>query len=104
MSLADAHRGAKVRRLHKHRILERRLDLGNGLAWRFLPLGAQQRNVLDDGQLGVGKQPLHHILVHARRRTQHAGANIGETGQFKKPLDGSVLAKGAVQNRENHVQ
>ena len=60
--------------------------------------------MLDDGQLGLGKQPLHHILVHARRRTQHTGADIGEACQFKKALDSSVLAKGAVQNRENHVQ
>ena len=51
MRLADAHRRAQVRRLHKDRILERRLDLRDGLARRLLPLGAQQRDVLDDGQL-----------------------------------------------------
>ena len=104
MRLADAHRRAQIRRLHKDRVLERRLDLRDGLARRALPLRPQQRDVLHDGQPGLGKEPLHHVLVHARRRAQHARADIGDPRQLEEPLDRSILAKGSVQHGKDHVQ
>ena len=58
----------------------------------------------DNGQFRVGEEPLHHVLVHARCRAQHAGADISNARQFEEPLDSTVLAKGSMQHRKNHVQ
>ena len=104
MRFADAHRRAQVRRLYKHRIGERRLNLRDGLAGRAFPLRPQQRHMLHNQQPGIGKEPLHHVLVHPRRRAQHARADIRDPRQLKEPLDGSILSKGPVQHRKNHVQ
>ena len=60
--------------------------------------------MLDDRQPGLGEKPLHHVLVHARRRAQHAGTDIGDPRQLEEPLDRPILAKGAVQNGKDHVQ
>ena len=56
------------------------------------------------GEPGLGKEALHHVLVHASRGAEHAGADVGDAGQFEESLDGAVLAKGAVQDGENDVE
>ena len=104
MRLADADRGAEIRRLHEDGILERGFDLRDGLARRFLPVGAQQGDVLHDGQAGLGEEALHHVLVHAGGGAEHAGADVGDAGQFEQTLDGAVFAKGAVQDGKNDVE
>ena len=80
------------------------LDLRDGLARRLFPLGAQQRDVLHDGQPGLREEPLHHVLVHAGRGAQHARADVGDAGQLEEPLDGAVFAEGAVQHGKHHVE
>ena len=60
--------------------------------------------MLDDGQPGLGKKTLHHVLVHARGGAENAGADVGDASQLKQPLDGAVLAKGAVQDGKYHVE
>jgi hypothetical protein len=104
VSLRNAHRRAQIGRLHKNRVAQRRLDPGDGLARRAFPLGPEQRYVPDEGQFGLGEEPLHYVLVHARRRAQHAGADVGDPGQLEEPLDGPILAKGSVQHGKDHVQ
>ena len=55
-------------------------------------------------QAGLGEEPLHHVLVHARSRAQHARAHVGDAGQLKQSLDRAVLAEGPVQHGKDHVQ
>ena len=41
-------------------------------------------------------------LVHRQRRRQHPGADVRDSRQLEQALDRSVLAVGAVQQREHH--
>ena len=49
------------------------------------------------------EQGLHRALVHRGRRGEHAGADVGKPGHLEEPLDGAVLAEGAVQHGEDDV-
>ena len=84
--------------------LQRRFDLRHRFARRPLPLRAQQRDVLHDGQPCLREEPLHHVLVHARGRAQHARADVGDARQLEQSLNGAVLAEGAVQHRKDHIE
>ena len=55
-------------------------------------------------QLPGGEHRFHHGLVHADRRREHPGADVGEVGQFEQPLDRAVFAAGAVQHGEDRVE
>ena len=57
-----------------------------------------------DGQSRGEKQPLHRVLVHAGRRAQNAGADVGDVRQLKQPLNRAVFAKRPVQHREDDVE
>ena len=59
--------------------------------------------MLHNGQSGGTEERLHDVFVHARGRTQHARANVGDVGQFKQALNRAVLAEGSMQYREDHV-
>lgn len=50
------------------------------------------------GQQGAGDR-----LIHADGGGQRAAADKGDAGHLEQPLDGSVLAVFAVQNREHNV-
>ena len=50
-----------------------------------------------------GEQRLHHRLVHADGRPEHAGADVGHVGQLEQALHRAVLAVRPVQHREDHV-
>ena len=52
---------------------------------------------------GGREHELHELLVHADRWTQHASADVPDAGHLEQALDGAVLAPGAVQQREDHV-
>ena len=56
------------------------------------------------GRPACGEEPLHHVLVHAGRGAEHAGADVGDAGQFEQPLDRAVLAEGAVQHGKDDVE
>ena len=56
-----------------------------------------------DRQPASREQNLHDRLVHARRRGQHAGADIRNVREFEQALHGAVLAVRPMQDREHHV-
>ena len=70
----------------------------------FSHVGAEQRDVLDDGQTGLDEEAPHHIFVHAGRRAQHAGADVSDAGQLEESLNGAVFAEGAVQHGKDHIR
>jgi hypothetical protein len=43
-------------------------------------------------------------LVHAGGGAEHAGADVGDVGEFEEALDGAVFAEGAVEDGEDDVQ
>ena len=47
---------------------------------------------------------LHRRLVHADGGGQHAGADVRHVRQLEHSLDGAVLAIGAVQHDDDHVE
>jgi hypothetical protein len=48
------------------------------------------------GEPGRRRHGLGRHLVHAQRRAEDAGADVGDAGQLEHPLDGAVLAQRAV--------
>ena len=50
------------------------------------------------------KPPPHRDLVHAVGRSQRIAPCIGNAREFDHPLERAVLAIGAVQGREDHVE
>ena len=59
--------------------------------------------VRDHREAGGHEQHLLHGLVDPQRRTQHAGAHVRDPGQLEHALDRPVLAVGAVEDGEHHV-
>ena len=49
-----------------------------------------------------GAHQFGHGLVHAHRRGQHSRPYIGHVGHFQQPLNGAVLAHGAVNQGEHN--
>ena len=60
-------------------------------------------DVVHDRQARSPADPLHGVLVHRQRRSQHTRADVRELGQFEQTLHGAILAEGAVQHGEDHV-
>ncbi len=52
---------------------------------------------------GVAEEPLEDQLVDRGRRREHAGSDVGDVEALEQPLNGSVLAEGAVEDREGDV-
>ena len=67
------------------------------------PFRPDQRDVGRDRQAVGGEQLLHHHLVHADGRPEHAGADVGHVGQLQQALHRAVLAVRAVQHRKDDV-
>ena len=98
----DPDRRSEPRRLDEHGQAERAQVREHELALGRELLGAD-RPVADLRQPGVGHQLLEHDLVHAQRRGQHAGADVGHVEALEQPLHGAVLAERSVQDREHDV-
>src|SRR5690625_6755523 len=47
--------------------------------------------VIPYGEARTGKDGLHHLLIHARRRTEHARSHIRNVQQVECALNGAVL-------------
>ncbi len=60
--------------------------------------------MFDNRQLCLRKQTLHHVLVHPRRRPQHARAHIRNPRQLEQSLDRPILAKRPMEHRKDHIQ
>ena len=69
-----------------------------------LPVALQHDFVVADRQPLGGEHQLHHRLVHADRRRQHAGADVRHVGQLEQPLHRAVFAVRTVQHREDDVE
>ena len=61
------------------------------------------RGELDLGHAALGAEPLQGQLVHAGRRGEHVGADVGDVEVLEQALDAAVLAERAVQGREGGV-
>ena len=66
--------------------------------------GAGRRGTAQTGSPARREQHLHHRLVHADRRGEHAGADVRHVGQLEQPLDRAVLAVRSVQHRKDDVE
>ena len=49
----------------------------------------------------VAQHRLEDVLVHAERRREHSGADVGHVGELEQPLHGAVLPERAVQDRQD---
>jgi hypothetical protein len=65
--------------------------------------GAGQGDEGGDGDAGVAQQALAHVLVHANGRAEHVSADEGDVGHAQQALQAAVLALGAVDDGEDHV-
>ncbi len=103
LHLHDPDRGAEVGRLHEHRqaqALEHArpgLPIGGPVARRGQP------QEVDLGDPGGAHQLFEEHLVEADGGGGHAGADVGDVERLEHPLDGAVLAEGAVERREGDV-
>ena len=102
--LADAHRRAQIGRLDEHRIAEFFFRRQPNAPPIYLNVHPANRQIWDDRQTAFAEQPLHHILVHAHRRPEHARAHIGNSRQLEPSLHRAVFSKRTVQHREDYVQ
>ena len=93
--LADPDAGAESRGLDP----ERRAHLGTALA----PARLARVDEIDLGNAGLGEEALQGQLVHAGRRGEHVGADVGNVQPLEQALDAAVLAEGTVQGREGDV-
>ena len=64
---------------------------------------AAQHHGVADREPGVAQQALGDVLVHRRRAGADPGADVGHAGHLEQPLDGAVLAAGAVQDGDDDV-
>jgi hypothetical protein len=95
--LGNPHRRAQVGRLDEHRERQARAGLGD------VRILARHRHVVYNRQHPFRTDTFHHLLVHGDGGGQHARADVGQAGQFQQALHRAVLAEGAVQHREDHV-
>ena len=81
-----------------------RLRLADDRLHVLLDLGAAHDDPLHAGNVVGAHHVLEDALVHAHRGAEHARAHVGDIRQFEQTLDRSVLAEGAVQDGEEHIQ
>ena len=55
------------------------------------------------GMLVVAQHRLEDVLVHAERRGEHAGADVGHAGELEQALHRPVLAERPVEHGEDDV-
>ena len=96
--LADADRRAEARGLDEHRPAE----LGDDRRKRRRVAAAEAEEARNR-QAAVSHQTLGDILVHRSRRAEDAGTDIRHACNLGSALDRSILAEGAVQDREHDV-
>ena len=104
LRLRDADARSEVGRLHEHREAEARDDRLQHGALVALPVALEHDLVVADRQALGGEHQLHRRLVHADRRREHAGADVGHVGELEQSLHRAVLAVRAVQHRKDDVE
>ena len=98
--LCNSNGGAGVRRLHEYRVTEL---FGDFLCGFSGAAAAEKGEPLHLRHAGVFKNGVADLFVHANGGGEHLAADVGDSGNFKKPLHRSVLAVLAVEHRENDV-
>ena len=77
---------------HEHRLARRRADhtrVGHALAQQADPARTAGEEHGVDGlgrHPGIAQQALGHVLVHRRRRAEHAGTDEGQVGHAQQAL------------------
>ena len=104
VDLGDADRGAEVRGLDEDRVGERLLDEAGAAFGVGAPCAAQEDEMRRLLQTGGGEETLHGVLVHGGGGAEHAGADVGDVGEFEEALNGAILAEGAVEHGKDDVQ
>jgi hypothetical protein len=66
-------------------------------------VAVEDGDALHDRHALVAHHRLEKIFVHAERGGRDAGADIGHVGELEEALDGTVLAKGAVEDGKDDV-
>ena len=98
MRLGNADGGAEVGGLDEHREGQFRGRSRRRSAWPRV-----SDHVFDNRQHPFPADTFHHLLVHGDGRRHDARADVGQVGEFEQALHGAVLAEGAVQDGEDHV-
>ena len=101
---ADADRGAKIGRLHNHRITELRLDLFNNSVAASIPLVVGKPDVIYNGYSLGAENHLHRDLVHAVGRRESVAAGEGDSDRLEQSFEYTVLAVGAVKDGNGHMK
>lgn len=78
-------------------------DTGAGGGLVGAPLAGADHQVRADRQPEGGEDPLHVLLVLSDGGGEDTRADVRDAGQFQETLEGAVLAVGAVQDGEDHV-
>ena len=101
--LSYANRRAKIGGLYKQGVRRNLLALFG----RRLSIGQNFAAAKHHIRRGRNAMRAHHIFenafIHAHSRADHASAHICQIGQLQQALQSAVLAKSAVQHRENHI-
>ena len=100
--LGDAQRRTGARGFDEQRVVERLAFAQHGIAVPTPPVGADD-DVRGCGDAGGVQKHLGDLLVHARGAGEDAAAHVADAQHLEHPLDGAVLAVGAVQQRQNDV-
>ena len=101
--LRDSDRRPQVCGLYENGIFQLTLDPLLHFFRFALELAAQHGHVFHHGQSSRAEQRLHNVFIHARGRTEDAGANVGDVGQFEQTLNRPIFAEGSVQHGEDNI-
>src|SRR5690606_9428258 len=95
---ADADGRALIRRFHKQRQAELRLDLREAV---FIAVGASERHERRNIQTGVAQETFCDVFIHAGGRAQHIGTDKWQVRHPQHALQRAVFAQRAVNDREH---
>src|SRR5882724_2878319 len=104
MHFGHTHGRAERSGLYENWIFEFALDNFLDLCRIALPLVAMHGDPRHNRNLGNLQQTLGNVLVHTDGGAEYASADKRQTGEIEQALNGTVFAKGAVHNREDHVE
>jgi hypothetical protein len=68
-----------------------------------IPLPPEDDDIRSHREAARQEQRLHHRLVHAHRRSEDAGADVRDVGEFEQPLHRPILAVRTVKDRKDDV-
>ena len=102
LCLAYSLGGSGLGRLHENRICKFLLHPGSHIVHTF-KLGPADTHILSLADADGIHDSLGVELIHGAGRSQHTAAHIRDPGQFKKPLQSSILPVHPVKHREDYI-